>query len=31
MLPGGAVRGVVQAGEYRGWLVPRNAVSMAAK
>jgi hypothetical protein len=23
MLPGGAVRGVVQAGEYRGWLVPR--------
>lgn len=31
LLPGGAVRVVVQVGEYRGWLVPRNAVSSDAK
>jgi RND family efflux transporter MFP subunit len=31
LLPGGAVRVVVQVGEYRGWLVPRNAVSTDAK
>ena len=31
MLPGGAVRVVMQVGEYRGWLVPRNAVSTDAK
>lgn len=31
LLPGGAVRVVVQVGEYRGWLVPRDAVSTDAK
>ncbi len=31
LLPGGAVRVAVQVGEYRGWLVPRDAVSTDAK
>ncbi len=31
LLPGGAVRVVVQVGEFRGWLLPRGAVAMDAK
>ncbi|HME24600.1 MAG TPA: HlyD family efflux transporter periplasmic adaptor subunit [Acetobacteraceae bacterium] len=31
LLPGGAVRAVVQVGEMRGWLAPRNAVLTDAK
>ena len=31
LLPGGAVRVAVQVGEYRGWLVPRDAVSTDAR
>ena len=31
LLPGGAVRVVVQVGEFRGWLLPRNAVATDAK
>ncbi len=31
LLPGGAVRVVVQVGEYRGWLMPRDAVLTDAK
>jgi len=31
LLPGGSVRVVVQVGESRGWLVPRNAVQTDAK
>jgi len=31
LLPGGPVRVVVQVGEFRGWLVPRDAVATDAK
>ena len=31
LLPGGAVRVVVQVGEFRGWLLPRGAVATDAK
>lgn len=31
LLPGGSVRVAVQVGEFRGWIVPRNAVGTDAK